>query len=369
MSSICWVLSLLCSPVHGGERVSRVHARENGFPGARWERVAPADAGLDSAALAAFRNYVGGRGCVVRCGRIVFTWGDFKRRGDVASAAKPVYAHFLFKALEDGRIAALDAPVLPLEPRLAHLNPRLNHKDRLITWRHLANQTSCYGVREKPGTAFCYNDWQMALFWDLLFLKVYGATYENVDRTVLHPLLTDPLGCEDHPTFMAFGPKDRPGRLAISPRDFARFGLLYLHHGNWRGRRLLDRDHAVMAVTSPLPNSLPRTSGQPADMLPHQRTIGSRRLPDNQADHLGSYSWLWWTNGIDREGKRHYPDAPTDLYGCFGHGGPRVMAVLPSLDLIVSWNDARVRGPDAENHAFRLLTASVITGAGGTPRR
>jgi len=58
----------------------------------------------------------------------------------------------------------------------------LAFKDRAITWRHLANQTSCYGVTEAPGTAFCYNDWQMSLFWDTLFLEVYGATYENVDE-------------------------------------------------------------------------------------------------------------------------------------------------------------------------------------------
>ena len=54
----------------------------------------------------------------------------------------------------------------------------------------------------------------------------------------LHPLLTDLIGCEDNPTFMAFGEQDRPGRLGISPRDFARFGLLYLRGGMWNGKQL-----------------------------------------------------------------------------------------------------------------------------------
>jgi len=41
---------------------------------------------------------------------------------DVASACKPVFVHFLFKAIEEGRIPDLDAPVVRWEPRLKGLN-------------------------------------------------------------------------------------------------------------------------------------------------------------------------------------------------------------------------------------------------------
>ena len=114
-----------------------------------------------------------------------------------------------------------------------------------------------------------------------------------------------------------------------------------------------------MAVTSPLPNSIPRATGQAAEMIPGQRSIGSKRIPDNQCDHVGSYSWLWWTNGVGREGKLHWPDVPVDTYGCFGHGGPRAMVVIPSLDMIISWNDTKIRGSEMENHALKLLKDSV----------
>jgi CubicO group peptidase (beta-lactamase class C family) len=329
------------------------------YPSATWTTATPAEAGLDRAGLDRFRDVVGGRGCIVRGGRMVYAWGDAARAGDVASAAKPVYSFLLFRALEEGLIAGLDEPVLPLEPRLAGLNPQLGHKDRAITWRHLANQTSCYGVAEAPGTAYCYNDWQMALFCDLLFLKVHRSAYDRVDAEVLGPRLTEPLGCEDRPTLTAFGAHDRVGRLAISPRDFCRFGLLFLRGGAWRGRQILSREHTAQLIGSPLPNALPQSQGQPAAMLSGQRTIGSARVPDNQTDHLGSYTWLWWLNGVDRAGRRHWPDAPTGLYGCFGHGGKRVMAVVPEHDLVVCWNDAVVDGREAENEAFRRLVAAV----------
>jgi hypothetical protein len=119
-----------------------------------------------------------------------------------------------------------------------------------------------------------------------------------------------------------------------------------------------------MAVRSPLPNRIPRTRGKAAEMIPGQRTLGSTRKPDNQTDHFGSYSWLWWLNGVDRHGQRMFPDAPTDLYCANGHGGPRAVWVLPGLDLVVSYNDARpnrwVSGRDnPSNTALKLLVAAV----------
>lgn len=329
-------------------------------PGAEWKSAAPAEVGLNADGLERFSQRIGGRGCVVRHGKMVFTWGDAAKPGDVASAAKPVYAHFLWVALADGRLKSLDEHVVEYEPRLASLNPELDHKDCGITFRHFATQTSCYGVAEQPGTAFCYNDFQTALFWDALFHKIYGVRDESVDAEVLRPMLTDRIGCQDSPTMMAFGLKDRPGRLAISPRDFARFGLLYLHKGKWSDERLLPAEAVEKATTSPLPNDIPRAGVVESKMIRDQRSIGSKRVPDNQTDHLGSYSYLWWTNGVDREGRRHWPDAPHDAFAALGHGGKRALVVIPSLDLIVSWNDTNIDGREDENAALKQLVDSLV---------
>jgi CubicO group peptidase (beta-lactamase class C family) len=332
------------------------------YPGREWATKTPAEVGLSAEGLKAFSDHIGGFGCVVRHGYMVHSWGDPARRMDVASAAKPIYSYFLLKAVEDGRIPDVNQPVCEWEPRLKEINAGLGHKDSRITWRHMANQISCYGLAEEPGTAYAYNDWQMALFFDTLFTKVYGVSHATADSQVLHPLLTDLIGCQDDPTFLAFGDDDRPGRTAISPRDFARFGLLYLRGGKWGDKQILSQKHAKMAVTSPLPNSIPRAGDKAAEMIASQRSIGSRQIPDNQTDHMGSYSWLWWINGVDREGKRHWPDVPTDAFGCFGHGGMRAMVVLPGLDLIVSWNGAGIEGRQKENEALGLLVKAVSGG-------
>ena len=48
-------------------------------------------------------------------------------------------------------------------------------KDRDITWRHMANQVSCYEIGAKPGTAFDYNDWQMVGLKSLFDMEKWDA--------------------------------------------------------------------------------------------------------------------------------------------------------------------------------------------------
>ena len=109
-------------------------------------------------------------------------------------------------------------------------------------------------------------------------------------------------------------------------------------------------------------------------MIPGQRTIGSRNVPDNQTNHFGSYSWLWWVNGVDRDGNRMWADAPTDTFGAFGHGGPRAMYVIPSQGIIVSYNDASnlknwvSGGENPTGQAMKMLMSAVIQKTqGGNP--
>jgi len=344
------------------------------FPGREWAVRNPADAGLKPAHLEQVAGYLGGRGMIVRGGYQVFAWGEASQRADIASAAKPFYSHLLFRAVESGRLAGVDTPLVDFEPRLHGLNAALQFKDRHITFRHCANQVSGYGVQEPPGAAFAYNDFQMTLFWETLVRGVYRTTPAEVDRAVFRPLLTDLLGCQDQPSMLAFGVEARPGRVAISPRDHCRFGLLYLRHGFWPAAgggglvSLIASNHVALATRSPLPLSLPRTRAQAAEMIPGQRSMGSRRIPDDQTDHFGCYSWLWWVNGVRAPGRRLWPDAPADAFGALGHEhGMRGLIVIPSLDLVMAWNDTTldrrpwtnpVSDPHPLNVALRLLAAA-----------
>jgi hypothetical protein len=130
---------------------------------------------------------------------------------------------------------------------------------------------------------------------------------------------------------------------------------LYLREGNWRGRQLLSREHVRTIVASPLANAIPRTGGKPAEMIAAQRSLGGG---SNQTDHLGSYSFAWWTNGVDRQGARHWPAAPDDAFAALGHAGKRALFVIPSRDLVVAWNESAIEGREMESRALDLLLSA-----------
>jgi CubicO group peptidase (beta-lactamase class C family) len=333
------------------------------YPETKWAYLPPHEAGLSPEKLDALRGLVGGRGCVVRHGFMVYSWGDESKSSDVASAMKPIISTLLLMAVEEGKITGVDEPVADFEPRLKMLN---GDKDAGITWRHLASQTSGYGLAEPPGECWSYNDFALALYYDTLTQKVFRTNGTEVLRT----RLAEPLQFEDHYTFEAFGPNDRPGRLALSVRDFARFGLLYLRGGNWRDRQLLKPELVRLAITSPVAANTRLTSGKDANMLPHQRSIGGSKNITPVGP--GFYSFNWWLNLTNNLGQRLFVDAPSDTFVASGHGGMRMLWVIPSLDLIVCWNDSLIEDHDASpgnpntkcNQAARLMVEAVQLRAG-----
>lgn len=81
-------------------------------------------------------------------------------------------------------------------------------------------------------------------------------------------------------------------------RDWGKFGLLYLHKGNWNGQQVFDADW-VKYVTTPTPTS------------------------------EGDYGGHFWLNAGG-----FYPDAPKDMFSANGYQGQRVF-IIPSKDLVI----------------------------------
>ena len=83
-----------------------------------------------------------------------------------------------------------------------------------------------------------------------------------------------------------------------TPRDWAKFGLLYLNKGNWNGEQILSESWVNYTAT-----------------------------PTN--DSNGEYGAHFWLNagGV-------YPNVPKDLFSCNGYQGQRVF-IIPSKDLVI----------------------------------
>jgi CubicO group peptidase (beta-lactamase class C family) len=81
-------------------------------------------------------------------------------------------------------------------------------------------------------------------------------------------------------------------------RDWSKFGLLYLHKGNWNGEQLFDKSWAKYVST-----------------------------PTNTSE--GRYGAQFWLNAGG-----YFPDAPRDMYYCSGFQG-QIVAIIPSMDLVI----------------------------------
>ena len=81
-------------------------------------------------------------------------------------------------------------------------------------------------------------------------------------------------------------------------RDWAKFGLLYLHNGNWNGEQLFAPNWAKYVAT-----------------------------PTNGSN--GKYGAHFWLNA-----NGDFPDLPRDFYRCSGYKG-QMVAIFPSQDMVV----------------------------------
>ncbi|TRX02164.1 serine hydrolase domain-containing protein [Flavobacterium gawalongense] len=81
-------------------------------------------------------------------------------------------------------------------------------------------------------------------------------------------------------------------------RDWSKFGLLYLHKGNWNGEQILEESWVKYSAT-----------------------------PTNTSK--GEYGAHFWLNAGGR-----YKDVPRDMYFCSGYQG-QMVAIIPSLNLVI----------------------------------
>lgn len=158
-------------------------------------------------------------------------------------------------AIADGKLS-LDDKVLKFFPEDAPTDPSDNLRamrvrDLLImSAGHHSNEVAGFSfdsneiltkqflampVAHKPGTFFYYST-PSTYMLSAIVQKVTGQTVFDF----LTPRLFEPLGIE-HPTWEASPQGVSLGGYGLSIRteDIARFGLLYLHKGNWHGRQLV----------------------------------------------------------------------------------------------------------------------------------
>ena len=318
------------------------------FPGRAWQVRPAAELGLNAALLETFATNVGGDGCIIKNGYLVKSWGEQTTHKWWASASNPVLSTLLLLAVQEQKLASVDALV-------KSAGWELSSKDAGMTFRHLANMVSGYCCVEAPGAAWGYNDFAIQLYARSLE-KVFGQTLDEALKQRLGDLQFEDGNFFGHGNGLS---------VDASPRDFARLGWLWLNRGRWKGKELLSEKLFVECIKPGVAADLPRTLGKTEDYL----HIGSYGGGTDQTPHgPGVYGFNFWFNERTKTGERVWPAAPPDTYQANGLWNRDTVTLFPKFGMVVAVRGAkpgkfepgRVEGKYNQN--LQLLVNSVEKG-------
>lgn len=299
---------------------------------------------------------------------------------DSRSVGKSVVSALVGIAVGTGAISSLDTPLLDFFPEHAAL---VTPEKRRITLHHAltmsagldwnedevpytddANHAEQMGeladpagfvlgrpVADEPGATFSYNT-GLPTVLGYVVSRATGQPLGSYAREALF----EPLGItdvewagqeawSDIPELQWEGTEPwsrgaRPGGgLWMRPRDFAKFGSLYLNQGRWDGRQVIPADWVEESTRK------------------HVAVEGLESAPDEYGEN--GYGYLWWHDQVRTSGGEF------EVHTAVGNGGQRIV-LIPALHLLVVVHAGRYNEPDAGWMPERLLLEHILAATRGS---
>lgn len=326
------------------------------WPTDGWRTAAPADLGVDPAALDAMSAHLTEHYphfdslLVVRGGYLLHE--DYRNGAapddlhNVKSVTKSVLSALVGIALDTGDLASIHEPIGAFFA--AHFASIADRAKRAITLEDLLTMRSGLEWNEWAGTTIQMTaspDWvRFVLERPLAHPPGERFSYSTGDTQLIAAALQQAAGMTllEYADLYLFGPLGITARrwpadpqgvtvggseLALRARDLAKLGLLYLNLGGWDGAEIVPADW-VRASTEPRITVVPQDA--------------SERPPV-------CYGYLWWLRPQQRLGS----------FMAVGHGGQFIYA-LPDLDLVVVMTADLKRAPDTFNDNRMIREFNVV---------
>jgi len=361
------LLATACSGGKAGmleEMAAQSEAATAVFPAADWTKADPTELGFDAAKLEEIAaESVPETECllVARHGEIVGEWYFNGRTPDQASGVMSVtqaYSATLIGIAEEEGLLDLDDPVSKYIPEW------VGTESEAVTIRNILSHDSGRTSTNSIGNTELHqrlvgapNPGELAIGLEQEHApgEVWSQNLPAIE--LLNPILTaatgqDPADYAQEKLFAPIGATnthmEKNGEgvtwmhafLETTCRDAARFGHLYLRHGNWDGSQVVSEEF-VNDATHP------------------------------SQDLNAGWGFMWWLNqpgslvSVDNMLTPDYeepsnlklvPDAPDDMYWALGFGG-RFIQVHPATDTVV------VRLGDGDEAANMRQVTRLITEA------
>jgi CubicO group peptidase (beta-lactamase class C family) len=290
------------------------------WPTKEWKTTAREDHGLDTNSLAAAITQLQSL-CppvrsllVVRHGRLIveryFNGSTKDEPGNIKSASKSILSALVGIALEQGFIRSIDQPVIDFFPE--YRDQLGDPRKKQITLRHLLTMSAGLEYVEngpisrrwmasrdwhgftlksklvaEPGAEFNYSTALTHLLSGVITRATGTNTLAFAKRVLLDPIGASVAQWDQDPRGNYWGGSE----VHLTPRSMAKFGYLYLNHGQWDGNQIV-----------------------PAAWI----------QASTQQTNAARYGFLWWLDNFEDH----------SIYFAQGLGGQYIL-VVPDLDVVV----------------------------------
>ena len=184
-----------------------------------------------------------------------------------------------------------------------YADPASDVSQMLFNSRSMGRRATEASLAHEPGTHWAYSSGTTNILSLILrrAIEESGQAYHRWPyERLFKPIGADSVVFETDADGTFIG----SSYLYASPRDWARFGQLYLDGGLWQGERVLPSDAIALATTPHLPETAPYYGGH------------------------------WWINARTKDGDMRYAGLPETVFYMGGHDGQNVF-VIPSKNAVI----------------------------------
>ncbi|SRR6056297_1032861 len=259
---------------------------------------------------------------IVTGGEVAFAYGPTERPMFLASVRKSVLSALLGIAVDEGALQLDDTVArwgIDDDPSLTPLERTATVRDLISARSGVYLPTAAESPRMRdnrperggyePGSFWFYNNWDFNVAGAIFERATRKSVFLAFEHFIAEPLCMQDFDAYEHTWYLYTdaAPRYAAYHMALSARDLARFGMLYLQDGVWEGRQILP-DGWVEQSTAPI------------------------SLTNEEPELASGYGYMWWVTADVPPGA---PGAMLEgSYTAMGSGGQR-MTVLPAIDTVI----------------------------------
>ena len=320
------------------------------FPAGKWATKSPKALGWSEKKFRLAKEYflqsASTAVMVIDKGYIVASWGDVDRRVNVHSVRKSFLSALIGIHVQKGEIHLSDSLKqlhIDDKQKLTNIEKEATVAD-LLKARSGVYHPAAYETRSMkkrrpqrgshfPGTFYYYNNWDFNTLGSIFEKKTSQKIFTAFSREI-----ADFIGMQDFRESDCRYVKENVSiypayEFYMSARDRARFGLLFLRNGKWKGKQII-----------------------PTEWIKESTT------PYSQVSKGIGYGYMWWVStGNWHLGSRIHGKA----YSARGHWGQYIV-ILPEEELVVvQVSDKSTGDSDMHGRKFNKLIKLILNAKRG----